>query len=69
MEQKKQTNKLIAIPFLLLHIAVAIVTWRDIGERSDRQVRGPKAVWRAASAINTIGSLAYWLFGRLPGRR
>jgi hypothetical protein len=51
----------------VLHAAIAALTWRDIGRRSARQVRGGKLLWRVASALNTLGSAAYWLVGRRRG--
>jgi hypothetical protein len=29
-----------------------------------QQIRGSKAFWRIASAVNTLGSVGYWLIGR-----
>jgi hypothetical protein len=56
-------------PFLIAHVVITAFTWRDLQHRSDDQVRGSKKIWRMASAVNTLGSLAYWLFGRQPGDR
>jgi hypothetical protein len=46
------------------HIVVAALTWRDIGRRQPDQIRGPKWVWRVASAVQMGNSLVYWLFAR-----
>ena len=46
------------------HLTAVALTWRDLRNRSPEQVRGNKKIWRAASAVNTLGSAAYWLFGR-----
>jgi hypothetical protein len=54
-------------PILIGHVIITAFTWRDLRRRSDAQVHGSKRIWRVASALNTLGSLAYWLFGRLPG--
>ena len=54
-------------PFLVAHVVITAFTWRDLRHRTDHQVRGNKRVWRMVSALNTLGSLAYWLFGRQPG--
>jgi hypothetical protein len=54
-------------PFLIAHVIITAFTWRDLRQRTDDQVRGSKRAWRVASAVNTLGSLAYWLFGRQPG--
>lgn len=48
----------------VLHTAAAVLTWRDLRTRSARCVRGGKRIWRVASSVNTLGSVAYWLFGR-----
>ncbi|HVA07123.1 MAG TPA: hypothetical protein VNG12_10320 [Acidimicrobiales bacterium] len=50
------------------HIALARWTWRDLASRTDDEVRGPRRIWRIASALNTTGSVGYFLFGRLPRR-
>ncbi|GAA3862721.1 hypothetical protein GCM10022381_03560 [Leifsonia kafniensis] len=62
----KQPDKRTIIPTLIVHVIVMTLTWRDISSRTDAEVRGNKAVWRVASALNTIGSVAYWVFGRKP---
>lgn len=61
---ENQPDKRAVIPTLIVHVIVTILTWRDISSRSDAEVRGNKVVWRVASALNTIGSVAYWIFGR-----
>jgi hypothetical protein len=42
----------------------SVLAWRDLAERSDEQVRGPKNVWRFIVTINPGNSLVYWLVGR-----
>ena len=46
------------------HALAAAFTWRDIRQQPAQQVRGSKAFWRIASAVNTLGSAGYWLIGR-----
>jgi hypothetical protein len=46
------------------HALVAAWTWRDIGRQPAQQVRGNKMFWRIASAVNTLGTVGYWLIGR-----
>lgn len=48
----------------VLHVTAAALTWRDLRSRPASQVRGDKRIWRIASVMNTLGSVAYWLFGR-----
>ena len=43
---------------------VGTVTVRDISRRQPELVRGPKLLWKIWGGSNTLGSVAYWLFGR-----
>jgi hypothetical protein len=47
-----------------VHLVVTAATWRDLSRRPADRVRGPKALWRAVSAANTAGSIAYFVVGR-----
>lgn len=66
--EKKKTEKKkglrAVLRYLPFHIAVAAWTWRDIERRPAEQIRGTKRLWKTASAMNTLGSLAYWIGGR-----
>ena len=46
------------------HALAAAWTWRDIRQQPAQQVRGSKTFWRISSAVNTLGSIGYWLIGR-----
>jgi hypothetical protein len=59
----KQKRLLIAI-IVPVQVVSAVLTWRDLGQRSDAQVRGNKRIWRVFVSINPGNSLIYWLFGR-----
>lgn len=48
----------------VVHTTAAALTWRDLRTRTAAEVRGDKRIWRTASVVNTLGSVAYWLFGR-----
>ena len=48
----------------LVHIPLTVLTWLDLRSRPAAQIRGSKVIWRLASALNTTGSVAYWVFGR-----
>jgi hypothetical protein len=41
-----------------------IVALIDIQRRPATQIRGPKALWRAAMAVNLLGPLSYFTIGR-----
>jgi hypothetical protein len=60
----RKPNKLVLAIIAVVHLTAVTLTWRDLRSRSAGQVRGPKKVWQLASALNTTGSVAYWLFGR-----
>jgi hypothetical protein len=36
----------------------------DIQRRPAGQIRGPKALWRAAQVVNLLGPLSYFAIGR-----
>lgn len=46
-----------------------IVMLADIRRRPANLIRGPKRLWRAAAAVNTLGPLAYFTFGRRKAAR
>jgi hypothetical protein len=52
--------KILALCELTLKIAMLV----DIRRRPASQIRGPKRAWQAAAAINTIGPVSYFAFGR-----
>jgi hypothetical protein len=63
---ERKSNRILL--FVIGHVLVAAWTWRDIRQRPAQQVRGSKALWRVLSAVNTLGSVSYWLIGRRYGR-
>jgi hypothetical protein len=60
----RKPNKLVLAAIAVVHLTAVTLTWRDLRSRPAGQVRGPKKIWQVASALNTAGSAAYWLFGR-----
>jgi hypothetical protein len=60
----RKPNKLVLAAIAVVHLTAVTLTWRDLRSRPARLVRGPKKIWQVASALNTTGSAAYWLFGR-----
>jgi hypothetical protein len=52
--------KILAVTELIAKIAMLI----DIRRRPATLIRGPKQLWRAAAAVNTLGPLAYFTLGR-----
>jgi hypothetical protein len=54
---------------LLIAAAAAEATFKlaaliDIQRRPADQIRGPKALWRAAMVVNLLGPLSYFTIGR-----
>ncbi|MBD8042362.1 PLDc_N domain-containing protein [Arthrobacter sp. Sa2BUA2] len=58
-EQKKGLGILSAVQFLLAGAALV-----DIWRRPRSEVRGSRAAWSAACAVNFVGPLSYFVFGR-----
>ena len=46
-------------------VVLASVAWYDLARRPAKQVRGSKRAWAAAIAVNIVGPLAYFRYGRL----
>ena len=61
MERKSSR---VVVLVLIGHALAAAWTWRDIRHQPAQQVRGSKTFWRISSAVNTLGSVGYWLIGR-----
>jgi hypothetical protein len=63
-KKNKPINKPVLAVGVAIHLAAATLTWRDISSRPADRIRGTKTAWQIASAVNTIGSVGYWLVGR-----
>jgi hypothetical protein len=64
-EQERDRRPLAVLVVLTaVQAVVGTVTVRDISRRRPELVRGPKLFWKVWGGSNTLGSAAYWLFGR-----
>jgi hypothetical protein len=45
-------------------LSMKIAALVDINRRPAALIRGPKALWRSAMAVNLLGPLCYFVFGR-----
>ncbi len=45
-------------------VSLQAAALRDLKKRPAAQVNGPKAAWVAASFINFVGPIAYFMIGR-----
>ncbi len=61
---KGKPKKLLLGGLVLAQVISAVLAWRDLGSRSNDQVRGSKKTWRVFIALNPGNSFAYWIFGR-----
>jgi hypothetical protein len=53
------------LALIAVQAALAAFAQRDLGARSDDEVRGPKLLWRIVT-LNTFGAVAYIVVGRRP---
>lgn len=47
-----------------VQLSLLVAAQRDISRRPAELINGPKAAWRAASFVNFIGPMGYFIFGR-----
>jgi hypothetical protein len=47
-----------------IEVGLAAAAWIDLARRPSAQVNGPKPAWAAAIAVNVIGPLSYFRWGR-----
>jgi hypothetical protein len=48
----------------IVQMSLLVAAQRDISKRPAAMINGPKAAWRAASFINFVGPMGYFIFGR-----
>jgi Phospholipase_D-nuclease N-terminal len=49
-----------------IQIALAVSAWADLARRDASTVKGSKSIWAAVIAVNFIGPIAYFIWGRHP---
>ncbi|MCA4133931.1 hypothetical protein [Arthrobacter sp. M4] len=59
-----QGQRIATIVIGSIQIALFAAAQRSISKTPASRIRGSKAMWRAASFINTLGPLSYFVFGR-----
>ena len=47
-----------------VQVSLAAAAWTDLARRPARQVTGPKPLWALVIAVNIVGPLAYFRWGR-----
>ncbi|WP_344370670.1 PLD nuclease N-terminal domain-containing protein [Agromyces tropicus] len=48
----------------VIQLALASAAWSDLARRPAEDVNGRKWVWAIAIAVNYVGPIAYFVFGR-----
>lgn len=51
-----------------VQLSLAATAWTDLARRPADQVNGRKDVWAAVIAVNVLGPVAYFAWGRRPRR-
>ena len=57
-------SRQVLVALAILHILITAITLRDLSQRSDAQVRGPRWFWRVFTPLQMGNSVVYWLVGR-----
>jgi hypothetical protein len=47
-----------------VQLSLAVTAWTDLARRPARRVNGPKPLWALVIAVNFVGPLAYFRWGR-----
>jgi hypothetical protein len=47
-----------------VQLSLAATAWTDLARRPAREVNGPKALWALVIAVNLVGPVAYFRWGR-----
>lgn len=62
------TQQRVIIAAGVVQVALAAAAWTDLARRPTSRVRGPKAAWAAAIAVNFVGPISYFAWGRRPAQ-
>jgi hypothetical protein len=58
------TQRRLLVAAAAAELSLKIAALIDIQRRTPSEIRGPKAMWRAAMAVNLLGPVAYFTVGR-----
>jgi hypothetical protein len=58
------TQKTALLTAISVQLSLAATAWVDLARRPIEQVRGSKAAWAAVIAVNFVGPIGYFAFGR-----
>jgi len=57
-------KKVLVMLAVSLQVSLAVSAWADLAERPAEEINGRKCVWAVVIAVNFIGPLAYFRWGR-----
>ncbi|HEY1154948.1 MAG TPA: PLD nuclease N-terminal domain-containing protein [Arthrobacter sp.] len=63
-KEMSPAGKVGTIVTAIMQVSLLVAAQRDISRRPAELINGPKAAWRAASFVNFIGPMGYFIFGR-----
>ena len=59
------TGRKIAVTVVgAVQVALAAAAWADLAKREAAELTGPKGVWAGVIAVNWVGPIAYFVWGR-----
>jgi hypothetical protein len=61
------TQRRLLVAAAAAEASLKIAALIDIQRRAASQIRGPKALWRAAMVVNLLGPVSYFAVGRKRG--
>jgi hypothetical protein len=59
-----RTQRLLLATAAAGELSLKVAALIDMQRRPPSQIRGPKALWRAAMVVNLLGPVSYFAFGR-----
>lgn len=57
-------GKIAIVLSAIAQLTLMFAAFKDLSKRPAELVNGPKPAWAAASLINFVGPIAYFVFGR-----
>jgi hypothetical protein len=61
-------QKAAVVGLATVQVGLAVTAWVDLARRPAERVRGPKPAWALAIAVNFVGPISYFAFGRVGER-
>jgi hypothetical protein len=59
-------QRTIVLTLASIQLSLGATAWADLARQPADQVNGRKAVWAAIIAVNFVGPLSYFCWGRRP---